>query len=136
MNRKENGEDRRHFRRVDFESDAELVREGRVWDTELLDISLNGALVRRPENWEESDSPLELRVRLGEHPPEHEIRMKASPVHRTGETIGMEREEMDATSMAELKKLLEYNLNPAQVQREFSELLRIQENRGGEESPH
>jgi hypothetical protein len=128
MKQDENEEDRRRFRRVDFESDAELARDGRVWATELLDISLNGALVRRPDNWEQSDSPLELRVRLGDGPPEREIKMKARPVHRSGDAIGMEREEMDAKSMAELKKLLEYNLDPVQVQREFSELLEVKGN--------
>ncbi len=123
MDQTNRDEDRRRFRRVDFESDAKLARDGRVWDTELLDISLNGALVRCPGNWEEKNSRVELRVRLGDKSPYREIVMKARPVHHTGESIGLERTEMDAASMAELKSLLEYNLDPGRVQREFSELL-------------
>lgn len=123
MDKTNDGDDRRRFRRIEFETDAKLVRDHRVWETELLDISLNGALVYRPENWSQKDLPVELRVLLGDQSPYREILMEAQPVHRTGDTIGLERQEMDATSMAELKKLLEYNLEPGQIEREFSELL-------------
>ena len=47
-----NGKDHRHFSRITFDCDVTIIDHGTHWRTHLLDISLNGALVTRPQDWQ------------------------------------------------------------------------------------
>ena len=42
----------RHFTRVPFDCEARLISGRQSWPTHLIDISLKGALISLPENWQ------------------------------------------------------------------------------------
>ncbi|MDX1799467.1 MAG: PilZ domain-containing protein, partial [Marinobacter sp.] len=43
--------EKRRFHRIGFDAQCELHWEEQVWTSELIDISLKGVLVRRPQGW-------------------------------------------------------------------------------------
>ena len=44
--------DRRRFRRIAFDAKTELRQNGNEWPVQLVDLSLKGLLVQRPEELE------------------------------------------------------------------------------------
>ncbi|MBU2178801.1 MAG: PilZ domain-containing protein, partial [Gammaproteobacteria bacterium] len=44
--------DHRRFSRILFSSDAKLLCKEQTFSTEVLDLSLKGALVKRPLQWD------------------------------------------------------------------------------------
>ncbi len=52
--------EKRRFHRISFDAECELHWQDEVWVSEVLDISLKGVLVKRPEGW---NVPLNSRVR-------------------------------------------------------------------------
>ncbi|MFB6345316.1 MAG: PilZ domain-containing protein [bacterium] len=116
-------EDRRRFERVPFTADVEIVKNCTVWRTQLQDISLKGLLVYEPDQWKQEEGTYEIRIKLSDTYPTGEITMKGKIVHSTAESIGFEQVEITSESLTQLRKLLELNLNPGQIQRELSELI-------------
>lgn len=119
-----NDSERRQFTRVTFDSDARLIDPAgsRQWQTEVIDISLRGALVQRP-----ADSPTEfpatllLHLQLGS---EIQLEFNVRVVHTDSEQLGLHFEQMDLDSASHLHRLLELNLgDPALLERELAELL-------------
>ena len=43
--------DKRHFTRITFESPVHLANSEGIWNSKLVDISLNGVLVEKPTGW-------------------------------------------------------------------------------------
>lgn len=116
-------EDRRRFERVPFTAAVEIVKDCTVWKTELRDISLKGVLVDEPDNWRREDGPYELRIKLSDTTPTGEITMTGDIVHSNQGAIGFEQVEIDSQSLTQLRKLLELNLSPDQIERELTELI-------------
>ena len=59
-------QDKRQFTRITFDSPVYLSTESATWQSELVDISLNGVLIDKPTNWQNLMLPLEiLEDRLG-----------------------------------------------------------------------
>jgi hypothetical protein len=111
----------RRFSRISFPGPAQLSTQGQSYDTELLDISLNGALVRRPELWPQSTTSVTLRLPLAET--EAEIVMNATVVHQNDQQLGLHCEAIDLESISHLKRLVQLNLgNEHLLERELSEL--------------
>ncbi len=121
-NPKSNDDDRRHFSRVLFRGPCELRTDGAVWPCEVLDLSLKGAMLSRPEGW---NLPLEtnctLHMALGSE--EVTIEMQARVTHDNGDTLGIYCHHIDLDSIAHLKRLMELNLgDPDILHREFAQL--------------
>lgn len=113
--------ERRRFHRFDFEARAKLYSGHRQWETELIDISLKGVLLRRPGGF--TGEPGELfRVEI------HlegsvVISMSVTAAHSTGDRIGFACERIDMDSFSHLKRLIELNLgDPSLLTRELSAL--------------
>ena len=105
-------DDRRRFHRVPFNAPIILDQEGREFQTEILDISLRGILLERPD----SDHPMEegglygLRLALSDNDVLH---MKARLVHIEISKLGFEYEALDLDSATLLRRLVELNLADA-----------------------
>lgn len=112
---------RRRFTRIAFDAEARLMAGARQWAVELLDLSLKGALVVRPEDWNgEAEAPLRLQLRLGE---DVVITMDVSIAHQEDDRLGLRCEDIDLDSITHLRRLVELNLgNPDLLERELASL--------------
>ena len=114
-------QDKRRFTRVPFDAEVELRQGTRAWTSDLVDISLKGALVVAPAGFTvEAGTTLEADVLLNE---EVAIRTQATLVHRTGERLGLRIDRIDMESIMHLRRLLELNLgDPELLERELAGL--------------
>lgn len=119
--------DRRHFNRIIFSSQAELSQGGKVWQTELLDLSLKGALLKSPANFEyDANGYLALNFVLDGLP--NPISMKGKIRHRDNQQLGFQCELLDIDSATELRRLIELNISDeAILNRELMALSHIPE---------
>lgn len=113
--------ERRRFHRFDFEARVHLYSGSRAWESELIDISLKGALLRRPDDWDGKSGEsyrIEIRLEGGVV-----ISMSVSVAHVAIDRIGFICERIDMDSFVHLKRLVELNLgDPALLSRELSGL--------------
>ncbi|WP_372965460.1 PilZ domain-containing protein [Marinobacter sp.] len=118
----QNPENRR-FHRIRFDAPCELHWQDQVWPAELLDISLKGALVERPERWDVPLSePCELVVHLNGH--EAAIVMAVELMHVEGDCLGFKCQYIDIESVMHLRRLVELNLgDPGLLERDLAHLI-------------
>jgi hypothetical protein len=120
-------ENRRRFSRVKFGAHAFLEAGGRRSECELVDLSLKGSLVDRPEGQgpPEIEAGAACALILVLEPSEITIRMDSTVVHAHGGKLGLRCEKIDVDSLGHLRRLLELNLGDAElVDREFHQLVR------------
>ncbi len=114
-------ENNRRFRRIPFDGEVRVYSEKAMWNTRLVDISLQGALVDRPRDWDGQvgkTQRLELRVATGLI-----ISVSASVANFNDEAIGYRFGRIDLDSFTRLKRLIELNLgDPELINRELSML--------------
>jgi hypothetical protein len=114
-------EERRQFRRIEFDGEVRLYSEKAMWSTRLLDISLHGALVDRPTGWDGVQGRiqrLELRVATGLI-----ISVSAQIAHAGARYVGYRFGRIDLDSFVRLKRLIELNLgDPEAIGREIAAL--------------
>ncbi|MCW9023041.1 MAG: PilZ domain-containing protein [Gammaproteobacteria bacterium] len=117
---------KRHFTRIPFDARVRIIRNdnSQSWDSELLDISLNGALTSEPDNWQsQSGEAFKLELHLGESD-EICMHMNVTVAHHENQRIGFHCEQMDVDTATHLHRLVELNLgDQALLQRELTELL-------------
>ena len=117
--------DQRHFQRVLFEHEATITIDGITYETEIIDLSLNGALINKPNNWsiDEEDCELrgELRFSLAEDLPD--IVMQISLAHQTMLYLGLKCELIDVDAVSMLRRIIELNSHdPELLQRDLTAL--------------
>jgi hypothetical protein len=114
--------DNRRFSRVSFKGTAHLDIGSHSLTTEVLDLSLRGALINKPEQWPQSlPEQMQLRIQLNDFPVE--LMMKVSVAHCSDTVVGLHCEKIDIDSVSHLRRLLELNLGDADLlSRELSEL--------------
>lgn len=106
--------ERRRFQRVLFDSPARISDNGVEFITSLVDISLNGALLIRPDDWRtENDADVGLTVLLDDR--EARIRMQAVVAHQEQDTLGLRCVSIDMESIGHLRRLVELNLGDAEL---------------------
>ncbi|WP_372971449.1 PilZ domain-containing protein [Marinobacter sp.] len=115
--------EKRRFHRISFDADCELHCHDEVWRTEVLDISLKGVLLKRPEGWSVPlKQPCEVIVHLDDH--ETAIVMAVELRHIEEERLGFKCQYIDLESATHLKRLVELNLgDQALLEREFGHLI-------------
>lgn len=115
-------ENRRQFTRIFFSLSATLTIDSVAYAVSILDISLNGALVRlatEKPNVHGKDCSLAFNL-SSEHDP---IVMQATVVHEKNLDIGIKCHHIDIESISHLKRLVELNLgDDSQLYRELSQL--------------
>lgn len=115
--------DKRRFHRIDFDAPCELHCQDQVWPTEVLDISLKGVLVQKPEGWKAPlNEPCEVVIHLNER--EAGIVMAVELKHVEDHRLGFRCQYIDLESATHLKRLVELNLgDQALLEREFAHLI-------------
>lgn len=119
-------EQKRQFTRIPFDADIRLVKQsGEAWDSRLYDISLKGALIAVPNNWQGNlGDEFLLEVFLAGE--EIKIDMNVSIAHIEDGRVGFHCEFIDIDSISHLHRLMELNLgDEAQLEREISEMIGI-----------
>lgn len=111
----------RQFHRIPFDGQARLYSSSSYWDTEVLDLSLSGALVRKPVGFEgKLGMNLRLELRL---PALAVISMGVTVANLAEEHIGLKMGRIDFDSFCHLKRTIELNLGSAELlARELSTL--------------
>ena len=112
-------EQRRKYSRIEFDAECSLVVEGQVRETHLVDISMKGALVERPEAWEHKPSrKCHLRLKLGEGGITLIMEMEEARIIEGH--LGLVCVSIDGESATHLRRLLELNFGDAElVEREL-----------------
>ena len=112
----------RRFSRVSFKGKAHLEIGSQSCATEVLDLSLKGALIKKPADWPRTlPKVMELRISLNDFPVE--LVMEVSIAHQSATLVGLHCEKIDIDSVSHLRRLLELNLGDADLlSREISEL--------------
>ncbi|MBV2129537.1 PilZ domain-containing protein [Arsukibacterium indicum] len=114
--------EQRRFSRVNFQGKAHLETTDYSYPTDVLDLSLKGALVSLPASWSPAThGPLTLRVHLSDYP--LDFSMQVSIAHQHDDMLGLHCVKIDLESAGHLKRLIELNLGDNQLlSRELSEL--------------
>ena len=117
------GEDRRKYQRVILNKPVILADESENWETELIDISLKGVLLEKPDGFSsENEGLYSIDIPLGQQGGP-DIEMEAQLVHEEADELGFCWEHIDDESFDHLQRLLLYNLGDAdEINRELSVL--------------
>jgi len=106
--------DKRQFNRIAFDAPVTIHSEDGDWGSRLIDISLKGVLITRPENWNHSDNDeFDINVELEGH--DSIINMNVKQVHKSDKSLGLQCTSIDLESVTILKRLVELNLGDEQV---------------------
>ncbi|MEA5445887.1 PilZ domain-containing protein [Gammaproteobacteria bacterium AB-CW1] len=114
-------QERRRHTRVDFRADARLNTDGSQWPCELLNVSVKGALLTRPEGWpgNEGDRSL-LSIALEGGAP---VEMEVNVVRVEAEKVACDWDMFDVAGFVQLRRMLEQQLgDPELVARELTQL--------------
>lgn len=114
MTANQDTDDRRRFHRVLFDAPTRVTAGEEEFLTTLVDISLNGALLIRPDSWpvEQGDN-VNLIVLLDDS--ESRIRMNALVAHVGKDSIGLRCLNIDMESVSHLRRLVELNLGDTEL---------------------
>lgn len=111
--------EQRSFRRLNFETEADIFVEGAPFRCKLVDLALQGALFTAEEKLPvEIGKPYQLKITL---PASNlELKFSAELIHQRGHFYGFIFIAEDADTMAHLRRLLELNFGDSEeVEREF-----------------
>ncbi len=115
--------DKRHFSRINFDTNIRLVGAKGSWSCHLNDISLKGASITIPTGWTAKVGDRFL-VELSMSGSETIIHMEVSMMHIEGEHAGFRCEHIDLDSISHLRRLVELNLGDSDIlNRELSDLI-------------
>lgn len=114
--------DKRQFNRVIYSAHALLKQADHQWQTDVLDLSLKGALIAYPDEFEaDLEKSFELEINMegaGRH-----ILLEGVIVHNANHCLGFHAEYLDIESMTELRRIVELNLgDEALLQRDLRAL--------------
>lgn len=117
-------ENRRIFTRILFSMNATLEVEQQKYSVNILDISLNGALVTAPiKESSLMDKTGLLHFDLADG--EAIVEMHVTVVHEEHDEIGLQCNSLDIDSVTHLRRLVELNLgDESQLTKELSQLSR------------
>lgn len=119
-------DNKRRFTRVPFEATAHVVNALGSWHAPLLDISLKGALIGVPDNWQgkQGDHFL-IELNLDGKESEVAIRMEVEVAHMENDHIGLNCLHIGLDSITHLRRLIELNLGDDTIlDRELSALIK------------
>jgi hypothetical protein len=113
--------ERRRFHRILFDAGCELHQAERIWNSQVLDISLKGVLIRRPTPWEgDVAAPFEVVIHLENGTA---IVMAVELKHVEPGQLGFGCQYIDLESATHLRRLVELNLgDDTLLQRDLQEL--------------
>lgn len=99
--------DRRRFNRVCFESPVRIKFAGHCYESSVIDLSLRGVLMHRPQEFTASaGDTVEVEIILSS---ETSITMDCDIVYSNEEKVGLSCNNIDIDSISHLKRLVELN---------------------------
>ncbi|MFG0632443.1 PilZ domain-containing protein [Pseudomonas sp. xss_2] len=118
-----NHDERRRFQRIAFDAPTELRQGNRRWPVKLLDLSLKGLLIQRPEPWDaDATQDFDAVIHLSDQ--QTQLRMQVELRHEEPDRLGFVCLHIDLDSMSHLHRLVELNLADSTVMmRELRELI-------------
>jgi hypothetical protein len=116
--------DRRRFKRIAFDARTELSQGPNRWSVQLLDLSLKGLLIQRPEPWRgDASQSFAADIHLGNNA---DVRMEVQLAHDDHGQLGFVCVHIDLASIEHLRRLIELNLgDPEELERELGALIEI-----------
>ena len=116
--------ERRRFSRILYLTMADLVQGDKKWRTQLVDISLQGALLIRPDDWESNDDDKEYSLSFVLSGSDIEIKMQVMLTHEASKKLGFYCHHIDIDSATHLKRMIELNVGDEELlHRELEQLL-------------
>lgn len=116
--------DRRRFKRIAFDAKTELSQGQHRWPVQLLDLSLKGMLIQRPEPWlGDASQSFEADIHLSD---DAEVKMDVHLTHDDHGQLGFVCLHIGLESIEHLRRLIELNLgDPEELERELGTLIEI-----------
>lgn len=106
--------DNRQFTRIPFEATVNVTSADGSWDCGLIDISLKGLLVDKPEKWTGNIEDTAM-VELDLSGSDASIRMDVVVAHIEENHIGFRCEHIDLDSITHLRRLIELNVGDTDI---------------------
>ncbi|MEM1092474.1 MAG: PilZ domain-containing protein [Pseudomonadota bacterium] len=92
------------YRRMSLRAEVVVLRQGELWDSEVVDISASGLLMRRPDDWEGSlGDEMSVELLLAE---QKTIALFGKVVRYDRENVGLEFSHIPPESEVPLWTLL------------------------------
>ncbi len=123
MNQATTEQEQRTHQRILFDTLASIHINASNVNAQLIDISLKGALIKRPSSWTASVGDTgQLRIVLSDNI--SAISMDIKVAHVEDNHVGFHCEHIDIDSITHLRRLVELNLGDTELlEREFSALI-------------
>jgi hypothetical protein len=119
-------EEHRRFTRIVFSTPVTITADGKVWSTQLIDVSLKGVLVKTPEHWDHQPGDrFMLSFQLAGA--DIDIVMQVHKAHERDNCIGFTCDSIDLDSASHLRRLIELNVGQADLLNRELEHLTIPE---------
>jgi len=107
--------DHRQHQRILFDAGASLLRGDNNWESSVIDISLKGALIRSPDNWNgDIGDKMQLQIHLNDAETSN-IYMHVTVAHSENDHIGFHCDDIDIDSITHLRRLVELNLGDEEL---------------------
>lgn len=115
---------RRRFKRIAFDATTEMSQGKQRWPVKLLDLSLKGLLIERPEPWPgDNEKMFSVDIHLSK---DTEIRMDVQLTHEEHGQLGFVCRYIGLESISRLRRLVELNLGDQdELERELGALIEI-----------
>jgi len=115
---------RRRFKRFAFDARTELSQGQYIWPVKLIDLSLKGLLIERPEPWlGDREQDFHVDIHLSD---DVEIEMDVQLRHEDHGQLGFVCRHISLESIQRLRRLIELNLaDEAELERELGALIEI-----------
>jgi hypothetical protein len=116
--------ERRRFKRVAFDARTELSQGESTWPVTLIDLSLKGLLIERPDPWlGNAQQDFLVDIHLSE---DVDIIMDVQLAHDDHGQLGFVCLHISLESIERLRRLIELNLaDEAELERELGALIEI-----------
>ncbi|MFJ2537836.1 MULTISPECIES: PilZ domain-containing protein [unclassified Pseudomonas] len=120
----EQPDERRRFKRIAFDAKTELRQGEYIWPVKLIDLSLKGLLIEKPEPWPgDRERHFLVDIHLND---EVVIKMDAQLTHDDHGQLGFVCKHINLESIERLRRLIEFNLgDPQELERELGALIEI-----------
>ena len=120
----EHPSERRRFKRIAFDARTELSQGEYIWPVKLIDLSLKGLLIERPEPWLGDDTQdFNVDIHLSD---DTDIQMDVQLAHDDHGQLGFQCRHISLESIQRLRRLIELNLgDEAELERELGAVMEL-----------
>ena len=117
-------QERRRFKRIAFDARTELTQGPKSWPVHLIDLSLKGLLIERPDPWlGHKDEPFVVDIHLSG---DVDVKMEVRLTHDNNQQLGFVCEHIGLDSVTHLRRLIELNLaDHDELERELAALIEV-----------